>query len=159
MVDLDIAGAQQTVHLNRTNSQRSSQQYEKPSLCSEVVLQVKELSSAGCEAQAIQCDVSNEQQQQEAFDMHMQQFRRLDIAILNAGIGDTGENTNVCPIIQPSDFAFEYGLNATGDILNAQDKKWQKALDVDLTAVMAGTRLATQCMPSTSGGVPASLHL
>ena len=39
-----------------------------------------------------------------------------------------------------------------GDILNAQDKNWQIALDVDLTAVMVGTRLATQCMPSSSGG-------
>lgn len=42
----------------------------------------------------------------------------------------------------------------SGDILNAQDKNWQKALDVDLTAVMVGTRLATQCMSSISGGKP-----
>ena len=40
----------------------------------------------------------------------------------------------------------------SGDILNAQDKNWQKALDIDLTAVMVGTRLAAQCMTSTSGG-------
>lgn len=39
-----------------------------------------------------------------------------------------------------------------GDILNAQDKNWQKALDVDLTAVMVGTRLATKSMSSASGG-------
>lgn len=54
-------------------------------------LQVKELSNTGCEAQAIQCDVSIEQQQEEAFQMHMRQFRSLDIAILNAGIGDKGQ--------------------------------------------------------------------
>ena len=42
--------------------------------------------------------------------------------------------------------------HVSGDILNAQDKNWQKTLDVDLTAVMEGTRLATQCMPSMSGG-------
>ena len=54
-------------------------------------LQVNELNKIGCDAQAVQCDVSNEQQQQEAFQMHMQQFRRLDIAILNAGIGDQGQ--------------------------------------------------------------------
>ncbi|KAL3154502.1 hypothetical protein ABBQ32_013964 [Trebouxia sp. C0010 RCD-2024] len=102
VVDLDIGGAQQTV---------------------------SELRDAGCEAQAIQCDVSCEQQQEEAFQMHMQQFKRLDIAILNAGIGDKG------------------------DILNAQDKNWQKALDVDLTAVMVGTRLATKSMSSASGGL------
>lgn len=55
------------------------------------VLQVKQLKDTGCEAQAIQCDVSIEKQQEEAFQMHMQQFKRLDIAILNAGIGDTGQ--------------------------------------------------------------------
>lgn len=55
------------------------------------VLQVSELRDAGCEAQAIQCDVSIEKQQEEAFQMHMQQFKRLDIAILNAGIGDKGQ--------------------------------------------------------------------
>ena len=59
------------------------------------VLQVKELRDAGCEAQGIQCDVSVEQQQEEAFQMHMQQFKRLDIAILNAGIGDKGHFTTL----------------------------------------------------------------
>ena len=33
-----------------------------------------------------------------------------------------------------------------GDILNSQHHKWQKCLDVDLTAVMVGTRLAVHCM-------------
>ena len=63
------------------------------------VLQVKELRDAGCEAQAIQCDVSVAQQQEEAFQMHMQQFRRLDIAILNAGIGDKGQLCYGAPCI------------------------------------------------------------
>ena len=34
----------------------------------------------------------------------------------------------------------------SGNIFNAQHHKWQKTLDVDLTAVMVGTRLAVQCM-------------
>ncbi len=34
----------------------------------------------------------------------------------------------------------------SGDIFNAQHHKWQKTLDVDLTAVMVGTRLAVHCM-------------
>lgn len=55
-----------------------------------MLLQVKELNNIGCEAQAIQCDVSNEQQQQEVFQRHMEQYKRLDIAILNAGIGEKG---------------------------------------------------------------------
>lgn len=52
---------------------------------------MKELNETGCDAQAVQCDVSDDKQQQEAFHMHMEQFRRLDIAILNAGIGDKGQ--------------------------------------------------------------------
>ncbi len=55
-----------------------------------MVLHVKELGQTGCEALAIQCDVSNEQQQQEVFQRHMEQYGRMDIAILNAGIGDQG---------------------------------------------------------------------
>ncbi|KAA6421915.1 MAG: zinc-binding alcohol dehydrogenase domain-containing 2-like [Trebouxia sp. A1-2] len=85
-------------------------------------LTVKELNQIGCSAQALQCDVSDEQQQQEVFQRHLKEFGRLDIAILNAGIGDQG------------------------DIFNPQHDKWQKTLDVDLTAVMVGTRLAVQCM-------------
>ena len=40
---------------------------------------------------------------------------------------------------------FHYAI-LSGDIFNAQHHKWQKTLDVDLTAVMVGTRLAVQCM-------------
>ena len=53
--------------------------------------QINQLKHAQCQAQAIQYDVANEQQQQEVFDRHMQQFGVLDIAILNAGIGEKGE--------------------------------------------------------------------
>ena len=45
----------------------------------------------GCDAQAIQCDVTDFKQQEEVFARHMQQYGRLDIAILNAGIGDVGK--------------------------------------------------------------------
>lgn len=58
------------------------------------VLQITQLKHVQCEAQAIQCDVSNDQQQQEVFDRHMQRFGVLDIAILNAGIGEKG--THAC---------------------------------------------------------------
>ena len=55
---------------------------------------MNELNQVGCSAQALQCDVSDEQQQQEVFQRHLKEFDRLDIAILNAGIGDQG--TQLC---------------------------------------------------------------
>jgi len=57
---------------------------------------VKELNQIGCSAQALQCDVSDEQQQQEVFQTHLEEFGRLDIAILNAGIGDQGIRLCLC---------------------------------------------------------------
>ena len=61
--------------------------------------QLNQLKHAECEAQAIQCDVSDEKQQQEVFDRHMQQFGVLDIAILNAGIGEKGEVAPDCAVV------------------------------------------------------------
>lgn len=61
-------------------------------LTSSLLAQIKQLKSTHCEAQAIQCDVADENQQQEVFDRHMQQFGVLDIAILNAGIGEKGKH-------------------------------------------------------------------
>ena len=54
-------------------------------------VQVEELAQIGCEAQAIQCDVTDQEQQKEVFTKHMEQFGRLDIAVLNAGVGEAGE--------------------------------------------------------------------
>ena len=47
----------------------------------------------GCEAQAIQCDVTDQEQQKEVFTKHMEQFGLLDIAILNAGVGEGGDSS------------------------------------------------------------------
>ena len=54
-------------------------------------VQVEALVNKGCDAQAIQCDVTDFKQQEEVFERHMQQYGRLDIVILNAGIGDVGK--------------------------------------------------------------------
>lgn len=49
---------------------------------------------------------------------------------------------------------------ASGDILNEQHKSWQKTLDVDLTAVMVGTRLAVQCMQAKKNpGALCGVHM
>ena len=49
------------------------------------------MRQAGGQAQAVRCDVSSQQQQEQMFEAHMQAYGRLDTAVLNAGIGETGE--------------------------------------------------------------------
>ena len=55
-------------------------------------MQVDEARKTGGLAQAVRCDVSCQQQQEQMFDAHMQAYGRLDTAVLNAGIGETGEH-------------------------------------------------------------------
>lgn len=61
---------------------------------------------------------------------HIHSFGRLDLAVLNAGIGERG------------DF-----LAAA-----ASDPEFEKTLSVDLTAAIWGVRLAAQCMIGGGGG-------
>ena len=70
--------------------------------------------------QAYQADVTDIDAQRCAFATHVSAFGSLDVAILNAGIGETG------------DFI-------TGD-------DWKRCLDVNLVAVMEGIRIAVQNM-------------
>ncbi|GAB4818806.1 hypothetical protein N2152v2_005852 [Parachlorella kessleri] len=83
----------------------------------------QEISQGGGQAQAVQCDVTNDAEQQRAFQQHMQRFGSLDYALLNAGIAEQG------------------------DLLWSSDtNNWHKTLDVNLTAVLTGTRLAVRAM-------------
>jgi NAD(P)-dependent dehydrogenase (short-subunit alcohol dehydrogenase family) len=50
-----------------------------------------EITQAGGEAVAVQCDVTSDAEQERAFDRHMQRYGRLDYALLNAGIAERGE--------------------------------------------------------------------
>ncbi len=61
----------------------------------------------------------------------MARYGQLHVAVLNAGIAERG------------DFAF------------SEDNQWQKVLDVNLQAVMVGTRLAVRCM--THCGCPGDI--
>eukprot|EP00890_Picochlorum_soloecismus_P006507 jgi/Picsp_1/6858/NSC_04195-R1_arp protein len=78
----------------------------------------------------IGCDVTCVAAQRRAFAKHLNKFGRLDIAVLNAGVGETG------------DFIWS--------------SEWKKCLDVDLIGVMEGVRLSVQSMvrmQSNRGGV------
>lgn len=44
-----------------------------------------EIICRGGRAAAVRCDVADPEQQQAAFQSHMQRFRQLDYALLNAG--------------------------------------------------------------------------
>ena len=55
-----------------------------------LMLQVQGIRDAGGQAQAVPCDVCSQQQQQALFNSHMKAYGSLDIAILNAGIGEKG---------------------------------------------------------------------
>lgn len=70
--------------------------------------------SKGVEVVAFACDISSDKSQQSLFQKHAQAFDRLDLAFLNAGIGERTE------------------------LLSSDDERWKATLDVDLTAVITG---------------------
>ncbi|KAL4452074.1 hypothetical protein ABPG75_007736 [Micractinium tetrahymenae] len=82
-----------------------------------------EISSRGGRAIALPCDVSNSAQHLEAFRRHAQAWGRLDYALLNAGIGESGDL-----------------------VWCKSPSAWQKTLDIDLRAVAEGVRLAARTM-------------
>ncbi|GAX83190.1 hypothetical protein CEUSTIGMA_g10616.t1 [Chlamydomonas eustigma] len=118
-------------------------------LAAKYVLTLLDLDLAGLSATAVsirsscpcanihiqELDVTNSQVQDAAFKAHVQRFGALDLAILNAGIGERG------------------------DLLNPETPQdgghgWQATLDVDLTAVITGARSAAALMiPSGSGTI------
>lgn len=71
----------------------------------------------------VSCDVSRDDQQADAFRQHVERWGGLDIAIINAGIGESGD---------------VFG----GDSL----LEWQRTLDVDLRAALVGVHLAAREM-------------
>ncbi|KAL4437515.1 hypothetical protein ABPG77_003496 [Micractinium sp. CCAP 211/92] len=82
-----------------------------------------EVRGRGGQAIVVPCDVSDPAQHLAAFRQHARAWGRLDYALLNAGIGESG------------------------DLLWCRSPTaWQKTLDVDLRAVMEGVRLATRTM-------------
>lgn len=88
----------------------------------------EEIERAGGAAVAVHCDVADSAQHELAFQIHMHRWGRLDIAVLNAGIGER------------SDLVWGEPAGA-----------WQATLDINLRAVAEGVRLAVRAM---TGGQP-----
>ncbi|KAJ3190806.1 hypothetical protein HK101_008349 [Irineochytrium annulatum] len=77
------------------------------------------------------CNVASSAELKKLFEIPVKKWGRLDVAINNAGIGESGL------------FSFEANTN------------WRKVLDIDLTAVIEGTELAMNIMRNQSpkGGI------
>lgn len=83
------------------------------------------LAAQGGRAFATECDVVDQASQERAFRDHASRYGSLDIAIINAGIMESG------------------------DLLRDEGNAWKQALRVNLEAVMVGVRLAVRTMVAT----------
>lgn len=79
----------------------------------------------------IKCDVSKTAELAAAFAQHQRVFGRLDICINNAGLGEES--------------------NFYEDKNDERKPEWRKVVDINLTAVIDGTRLAVQAMKGRGG--------
>jgi NAD(P)-dependent dehydrogenase (short-subunit alcohol dehydrogenase family) len=93
--------------------------------------QVRLIEAAGGAACALACDVSDLTSQRQAFQRHIQRWGRLDIAVLNAGIGESADL-----------------------VASSSDDAWRRCLDVNLSAVVFGVRLAVHLMAPRGGPAP-----
>lgn len=84
------------------------------------------LSSTSPGIQFVRCDVSIPSELSAAFEAHVNKYGRIDVCINNAGIGEK-----------------EWFLK---DASNNGNGHWRKVVDVDLMAVIDGTRLAVRDM-------------
>mmetsp|Transcript_28821 Transcript_28821/g.73503 ORF Transcript_28821/g.73503 Transcript_28821/m.73503 type:complete len:670 (-) Transcript_28821:412-2421(-) len=73
-------------------------------------------------------DVTDAAAQERAFAGHVARHGSLTLAVLNAGIGERG------------------------DVFDPANGAWQRTMDIDLTAVIAGVRAAALAMGPTGGG-------
>lgn len=86
------------------------------------------IQQANGKAIFVRVDVRSDEEQTRAFRAHWEAFGRLDIALLNAGIG--GEGDFASPDTVP--------------------EHWHSVLDINLKAVATGTHLAIQDMRRTA---------
>ncbi|MQY02065.1 SDR family oxidoreductase [Actinomadura macrotermitis] len=78
---------------------------------------------------ALACDVTKEEQVQALYDLALQRFGRIDVAVNNAGLGGT------C------------------DLADMTDEAWDRVLDITLNGTMRCTRAALRIMRDQDAGV------
>lgn len=71
---------------------------------------------------ALPCDVTSEEQVQALYDLAMERFGRIDVAVNNAGLG------------------------GTADLVDMTDEQWGRVLDITLNGTMRCTRAALRLM-------------
>eukprot|EP00887_Chlorella_sp_A99_P002267 scaffold10.g2267.t1 len=87
------------------------------------------IQAAGGAALAVApCDLTDRAAQAAAFRAHMERWGRLDAAVLNAGIGESGDL-----------------------VWGEPEGAWEKTLALDFTAVAEGVRRAVRCMAGAGG--------
>lgn len=78
---------------------------------------------------ALPCDVTSEEQVQALYDLAVERFGRIDVAVNNAGLG------------------------GTADLVDMTDEQWSRVLDVTLNGTMRCTRAALRIMRDQGAGV------
>ncbi|WP_067462087.1 SDR family oxidoreductase [Actinomadura macra] len=78
---------------------------------------------------SLPCDVTDEEQVQALYDLALQRFGRIDVAVNNAGLG------------------------GTADLADMTDDQWTRVLDVTLNGTMRCTRAAMRIMRERGSGV------
>jgi NAD(P)-dependent dehydrogenase (short-subunit alcohol dehydrogenase family) len=92
------------------------------------------INDAGGCAHFAHCDVTNSSQLAQAFNQHKNSFGKLDVCILNAGIGS-------------NDAVFSHFANPAKQSADLQiGENWKKMLAINLGAVIEGTWLAVRHM-------------
>lgn len=92
-----------------------------------------EVRRAGRQCVALQVDVTKPMELENAFQAHMARFNGLEVCCNNAGIGEQGD---YCERIDEE----------------RNGRNWRDVVDVNLVAILHGTRLAMQCMKSAGKG-------
>eukprot|EP00963_Diacronema_lutheri_P002856 scaffold221_cov351-Pavlova_lutheri.AAC.26 len=93
----------------------------------------REVRLWGRRSMPLQVDVTKSNQLEEAFRMHAVRFGGMEVCCNNAGIGEQG------------DFC--------GDgVEDPNERNWRDVVDVNLVAILHGTRLAMQLMKSSGKG-------
>ncbi|TDB96233.1 SDR family oxidoreductase [Actinomadura sp. 7K534] len=78
---------------------------------------------------ALPCDVTSEEQVQALYDLAVERFGRIDVAVNNAGLGGTAE------------------------LVDMADEQWSRVLDITLNGTMRCTRAALRIMRGQGSGV------